>query len=380
MEEVLKVLENPSLAFLALLKAGLWEEEVRFASFGDVNCSEIYRLAREQSVVGLVAAGLEHLASGKVPQELALNLAGEVLQLEQRNTAMNQFVAQTVERMRSNGIYTLLVKGQGIAQCYERPQWRSSGDIDFFLSEDNYKKAEDFLSELATNVSGKESYSQHLAMTIGAWVVELHGTLRSGLWRTMDRTLDEVQYDIICGGNVRTWMNGNTQVFIPRADEDVVYVFSHILEHFFKEGIGLRQICDWCRLLWTYKEILNLRLLESRLKKMGVMTEWKAFFNLASRYLDMPDLDTSFMCRDSRFDKKADRIMAFVLETGNFGHNRDYSYQKKYPYVVFKAISMWKHLVDGCRFLMVFPLDAIKVTWRRMCVGFAVVIKGKRHE
>lgn len=44
---------------------------------------------------------------------------------------------------------------------------------------------------------------------------------------------------------------------MPRAEEDVVYVFAHILQHFFKGGIGLRQICDWCRLLYTYRDSLN---------------------------------------------------------------------------------------------------------------------------
>ena len=59
------------------------------------------------------------------PQTLALTIAGEVLQLEQRNKAMNQFVARLVAVMRKAGIYTLVVKGQAVAQCYEKPLWRA---------------------------------------------------------------------------------------------------------------------------------------------------------------------------------------------------------------------------------------------------------------
>ena len=44
----------------------------------------------------------------------------------------------------------------------------------------------------------------------------------------------DIQNDIFYCGNVRSWMNGNTQVFLPKADEDVVYVFAHILQHFYK--------------------------------------------------------------------------------------------------------------------------------------------------
>lgn len=31
-------------------------------------------------------------------------------------------------------------------------------------------------------------------------------------------------------------MDGKTQVFLPGADEDVVYVFTHFLGHFYKGG------------------------------------------------------------------------------------------------------------------------------------------------
>lgn len=49
-------------------------------------------------------------------------------------------------------------------------------------------------------------------------------------------------------------------------------------------------------------------------------------------------------------------------------------------YLVFKAISMWKHIQDFRRYFVIFPLDAIKVTWHRLILGFTVALKGKRHE
>lgn len=91
----------------------------------------ILELAQEQSVVGLVSVGLEHVVDVKVPKEVVLQFVGLTLQEEQRNTSMNAFIAQVVQKMLDEDIYTLLVKGQGIAQCYERPLWRTSGDIDF---------------------------------------------------------------------------------------------------------------------------------------------------------------------------------------------------------------------------------------------------------
>lgn len=180
-------LDKNKQAFFALVQAGLWQKQVSLASYGDVNYDEIYRLAQEQSVVGLVAAGLERVQQvqgfdrSSVPQSMSLTLAGEVLQLEQRNRAMNGFVAELIEKLRKEDVYALLVKGQGIAQCYERPLWRSSGDVDLLLSEDNYKKAIQLLTSQASSIEDESTYKKHIAMTIDGWSVELHGTLRSGL-------------------------------------------------------------------------------------------------------------------------------------------------------------------------------------------------------
>lgn len=372
------MLDKNQQAFIALVRAGLWEQEVRLSQFGKIDYSYISQLADEQAVVGLVAAGFDHVVDKRIPQEELLQFVGSALQIEQQNTAMNQFIAKLIEKLRSSDIYALLLKGQGIAQCYERPLWRAPGDVDLLLSDENYTKAEKFLSPSASCVDDEISYAKHKALTIDEWTVELHGSLRSGLWRMVDCELDKVQYDIFFGGKVRSWLNGKTQVFIPRADEDVVYVFSHILQHFYKEGIGLRQICDWCRMLWKFKDKLDYELLESRIRKAGVMTEWKAFAALAVDYLGMPKEAMPFY--DSRFKVKGERILEFVFETGNFGHNRDYGYFDKYPYLVYKSISFWKHIKDGYRYFRIFPLDSLKVMARRIVVGLSVVIKGKRSE
>ena len=378
------MLDKNQQAFIALVRSGLWANTessgLRSQRFKEPDDWEkVYQLAEQQAVLGVVLAGIEH-SIVKPPQAELLQWIGAVQILEQQNKAMNIFIVDLIEKLRSSDIYALLVKGQGIAQCYDRPIWRMSGDVDLLLSDENYAKAEKLLTPLATSVDEEISYAKHKALTIDEWTVELHGSLRSGLWRKVDRVLDKIQYNIFFDGNVRSWLNGVTEVFIPRADEDVVYVFSHILQHFYKEGIGLRQICDWCRLLWMYHSKLDLRLLESRIHGMGVMTEWKAFAALAVDYLGMPSEAMPMYSSSSKWSKKASKIMEFVMETGNFGQNRDYSYFDKYPYLVYKTISFGMHIKDSYRYFKIFPLDSLKVMARRMVVGFFVVLRGKRRE
>ena len=186
--------------------------------------------------------------------------------------------------------------------------------------------------------------------------------MRGELGGRIDRLIDEVQKDIFYGGNVRSWHNGKTTVFLPSPNGDVIFVFTHILQHFFRGGIGLRQICDWCRLLWTYKDSLDRGLLESRIKKAGIMSEWKAFGVLAIEYLGIPEDSMPLLnvndAHNANLRRMADGIMELVLENGNFGHNKDLSYRVKFKGFKSKLLSLWRRLCDFWRFATIFPMDA----------------------
>ena len=336
-------IRNNERAFLELLKAGLWEQDVQLFPYEKVDFKEVCRIAQEQCVIGLVLQGIDrfmvHGSRFMVPQEVLLPWIGEVQMIEQRNKGMNKFVAELIERLRKENIHALLVKGQGIAQCYERPLWRACGDVDLFLDKANYTKAKTFLSSVATTVGNENEKRCHLDMTINSWTVELHGTLHCGWSEKVDTVIDRVQDDMFANRKFRVWKNDATDVLLPAPDEDVFFVFSHILQHFFKGGIGLRQVFDWCRLLWTFREEIDVGLLEQRIKSAGFMTEWKAFAALAVNTLGMPE--DAMPLYDSQFTAKGDRVLAFILETGNFGHNRDTSYKQRYPFLIRKTISVY---------------------------------------
>ena len=368
-------------AFFALVRAGLFPVHgeglrVNESLFQNVEWEKIYQLAQEQSVLGLVLAGLEH-SDIKPPKELLLQWIGEVQMIEQRNKTMNQFIAELVQAMRKTGIYTLLVKGQGIAQCYERPFWRACGDVDFFLSNENYQKAKEYLVPLASSVEIEGVYGKHLGMVVDGWNVELHGNLRCGLSNKVDKELEAVLIETFNNGNVRSWNDDGVQVFMLGVENDAFYVFNHFLGHFYKGGIGLRQICDWCRLLWKYRDTLDLNKLEARIRKAGLLSEWKAFYNLASRYLGMPDLDSRFMIQDARFNKKADKICGFILEVGNFGHNRDMSFYHNGSYLVQKIKSFGRRMSDMWDHLMIFPLDTIRFIPCILFNGLRSAVRGE---
>lgn len=380
-------LDNSHKIFFELLKAGLWGGQRTVQEFkslkvqDSVDWEKVYLLAQEQSLQGIVLQGVEELRAKNielnVPKVLLLQWIGEVQVIEQRNKEMNAFIAELIEKLRNQDVYTLLVKGQGIAQCYEKPLWRTCGDVDFLLDKENYEKGKKFLSSIAQEVHNENDFDDHFSVILDGWDVELHGSMRSMLPEKTDAFIDDIQKEAFEQNKYRVWNNNGTEILLPNPDDDVIFVFTHILKHFFHYGIGLRQVCDWCRFLYTYRDSLNYGLLESRLRKMRLMSEWKAFYNLASRYLGMPDFGSGLTVHDSRFDKKADRVLAFILETGNFGHNRDNSRYGKSGATVQRLLSLWQHTCDSVRHFFIFPVDAIRIWCRMFSLGVVDAFKGR---
>lgn len=382
--------DNTIEAFFALVRAGLFPVHgegvmVHDSLFKDVDWNEVYQMAQEQSVQGFVLAGIEQYKNLNadldlnIPKVLLLQWIGEVQAIEQKNRAMNAFINQLIGDLRKANIYTLIVKGQGVAQCYERPLWRSSGDIDFYMNEDDFQKAKIFLRPLVDKFDPDNDYTRHINMHYGEWVVEIHANQNCSLSPRINRVMNEVHNNLFYYGKVRSWDNNGTQIFLPSADNDALIIFTHFLNHFYRGGVGLRQICDWCRLLWTYRDTLNLKLLEKRIRKAGLLDEWRAFGAFAVKYLGMPIEAVPFLDDNlnDNLKKKADRICAFILEVGNFGHNRDTSYYGKHPFLIRKAISASWRFKDWLRHARVFPMDSLRFLFGMTISSFKAVSHGE---
>lgn len=369
-------------AFFFLTRAGLFgrTEHADSMQLDDVDWAEVYQLAKEQSVVGLVGEGIELLqdewprvhGSPLLPQKWAIKFHCVALKLEQFNLAMNQFIAGLISRLSKRDIHAVLLKGQGVAQSYNKPLWRACGDVDLLLKGEDYQRAKDYLLSLASSSEPEIMHRQHLCLKIGGWQVELHGSLRCGFSFRIDKELDKLCNDSFSNSDLRLWTNRNVQISLLGRENDVIYVFVHFLNHFYKGGVGIKQICDWCRLLWSFRDSLDTGKLESHLKDMGVMSVWRAFGMYAVEYLGMPEEAMPFYADDEKWKRKAKRIHLFILNTGNMGRNRRKKTKNK-SLLLKKMKSSKERFCDLANHLMIFPLNTLRFFP-------SILLNGLRHK
>ena len=351
-------MRKPLEAFFALVRAGLWEKEVQLLPYGIPDFDGLLKLAKDQSVAGLVAAGLEYVTDFKIQKTDAVPFMKEVFRAEKRSIAINSLVSSLFGTMGKAGIECVLIKGQGVAQCYQRPLWRAVGDVDLFVDKENYQKAKDLLAQNANKVVVEVDAKNHLAMTFDRFLVELHGVMYSDISSRIDDVVDQVQEGIFKDGRTRVWDNDGTPIPLPDPDSDIIIVFTHFIGHFYVGGVGLRQICDWCRLLWTFRDSIDRDLLRGRLEKMDLTQEWQAFASFAVDYLGMPAEAMPFHEESPKNSRRARRIRSLVLRTGNFGHNKDESYRHRHSGTVVNIITFFRRFGEFVRLSTIFPSKA----------------------
>ena len=97
----------------------------------------------------------------------------------------------------------------------------------------------------------------------------------------------------------------------------------------------------------------------------------------AVEYLGMPIEAVPLLNANDNLKKKADKICEFILEVGNFGHNRDNSYFQKHSYFVQNSISACKRVKDSCRHATIFPVNSVRFFFGIMYNGIVSTLRGE---
>ncbi len=163
--------------FLELLRSGLWGTPADTRLFsGKTDWKTILKTAMEQAVPVIIADGINTLPEDLwPPKEAILKLAMIRTKTAQTHLILSRATNQVSTTFEADGIPSALLKGQGLAQNYPAPQSRSCGDIDLYVSAENFLKAYDILSGMdGVQMPDTSECESHILAHLGGAIVELH--------------------------------------------------------------------------------------------------------------------------------------------------------------------------------------------------------------
>lgn len=327
-------------AFFSLLRAGLWKKTPDFYFLLDEKqWEDLFHIARMQTVEGLVYDGLLLLPPDRFPPKpLLLKWTVLIDQMEKRNFHMNKCIEGINAWLTDEKIPPLLLKGQGVAACYEEPNHRMCGDIDlYFSSEDHFVKAKTLLTQRKINFAYGHDLSleynwKNIPVEYHTRLVDIHNPFVTDYLYELEQNEKSrmIQMDF-----------GSQRVQLPSPLLTHLTVNTHILKHSLSFGIGLRQLCDSARIAYTFCDRINGDALKAIYKKLGIY-RWMDLLNqLLVNFLGTPEECLPFVP-----DKKTDVnwMMDEILATGNFGFaDKRFGNKEVYPWI--KRSNTIRHLL-----------------------------------
>ena len=359
--------------FLELLRAGLWGVAADPENFkpDSVDWKAVLRVAKEQTMMAVVADGIETLPKELwPPKEVMMKLAMMRLKIEQTHVLLNSTIAQIVRALDAQGVPSVLLKGQGIAQNYLRPESRTCGDIDLYTGHGGYQKAFEIIESLHEGRAHKEAAEceHHLHTSLNGVEVEIHRLASFLHGKRMNANFQkwtQESMDALFGTDrLAVWDNGGTPVALAPATYNAFFILHHAVRHMTTEGVGFRQICDWTMLLHKCHAQVDVELLGRKLKELHMERIWQEFGRLAVGFLGLPASELPLAPADLTPGRKTNELLQHIFISGNFGrfdaNGRDHS---EVPYLVRK----WRSFTFQSRRLMklfgLFPGYSLAYMW-----------------
>ncbi len=365
--------------FFRLLRTALWGGDVVVdAGVSRQELLAAIRLAKSQAVLGLVAN--EVLKTETLTALLTDVDKSSLKHLVMSNFATSQMLNVTllniVQELRKHGIDPVLLKGQGIAKCYPNPELRQCGDIDIYVGQENFAKACGVIGAMSTpeDHQGDIPSLKHFHTRIGKAFIEIHRYTDVYFPHRYDLKYQKIS-DSGMHNDLQSLDFSGVPVTIPSLGFNVFFIFNHFWHHFIADGVGLRQICDWARLLHVNYGKINIDYLSNVLKEMGLMKEWKVFGYIAVNTLGLPAEEMPFY--DVKYKDAASKVLDLILLEGNFGHENFKGYRRPKGYVAGKWYSFKKSVARNQRVLRIFPYEALRNIIKVFFVGIAIMFSDK---
>ena len=214
-----------------------------------VHCMDwegLFHFMRRQALLGIGFHGMERLQGDDVrlPRSLLLEWYALNGRIRQQNILLNRRSAEIVRLLEKEGFRCCILKGQGNATMYPAPFSRTPGDIDVWVD----GSRQEIMAFVRKHFPGTYLRYHHVDFPIFKdATVEVH---------FVPSTMNNPLYN----GRLRRWFKCNKeglfnhlaclpgdagQIPVPADGFNLIYQLSHLMHHFFDEGIGLRQMTDY---------------------------------------------------------------------------------------------------------------------------------------
>lgn len=310
----------------------------------------LYKESERQAILCITLMGIDTLPNEqRPPKELLLNWIGVGEAIRQQNKLVNQRLSQLIKMLTDANKRYCLLKGQGNARMYPNPYSRNAGDIDVWLEGDKNQVVE----FVHSRYPGINVQYHHMDFPVFDDVeVEVHyfpsfcyNKIHNKRLQRYFKESSEEQFR-----NFVKWNDSEEMICVPTLSFNLVFQLSHMMRHFFTQGIGLRHAIDYYYLLSQYITDSEKKETVCVMKRCGM---YKFFCALMWIEKEIFGLSTNLDIAPVN-EKAGKMVLQEMMAGGNFGKN--YGHNKGDILSVFS-----KQMLYRLKFIREFPSEPL---WR----------------
>ncbi len=312
--------------------------------------------AKRQALLGICFVGVRRLKSchQTLPRVLFLKWLTVAFHIQQKNEQLNNICIELQHQLFQSGLRSSILKGQGIAQYYDRRKddsdevqlslFRQSGDIDVYV-DCGRERAIAYARSLGQENIEWDYKHLHLKL-FKKTEVEMHYRVEVllNLWknRKLQRWFKEHE-DLL--------FSKQGDLVTPSDAFNTFYILLHIYRHFLYEGVGLRQLMDYYFVCLSFDSERSPQIdIQKTLEQFGMMRFARGIMWILQFAFGLED--EKMLCKP--LEREGRFILEEVMAGGNFGH-----YDVRLAHKAGRLNTFSSIISHNTHLLMHYPADVI---------------------
>ena len=309
----------------------------------NIDWDQVFEELSDQSILGIP---LEYMVKNvDAPEETKKRWTVMVYSQVAEWTKLMEEQTKMIELLKANDIQVAIIKGSAAAMNYPKPDYRSMGDVDFFVKAEDFGKTYQLMLDNGYTYAADEYQAETHAENEKYHHVELKkGDILFELHRRMSDTIQGKDTDQKIEKLIQDGMNHIEMAEVgayefPMFEKKLngLIILRHIIQHVGDKGVGLRHVIDWMEFVEKNvdDEFWNSEMAEY-LEQVKLKEAAIVFARIGQMYLGM---DESIQwCKNvakpstlreatnqtaSDLDELCKAWMEEILQSGNFGKKID---------------------------------------------------------
>lgn len=272
--------------FLSLIKLGIGIPVPNFPS--GVDWSAIGTIASQQGLLPIVVDGIEELPDAKrPPKDLLLQWIGDILQNESQNAIQKNAAVAMAELFHDNYIRSYVLKGEVIAECYPKPNHRTSVDLDCYLMPfncgfDAWSLGNDLIKGKGFQVN--TDFYKNSTFYLPGLTVENHQFLTPFRGNKKLAALESVLQSLLHRDKGENKFDG-TWLYRPPVMVSALFLIEHAYSHFLHEGLTWRFVLDWMMFINKHQNEIPWMEFDAYIDEFGFRKFYDSYMRLGQYLL-----------------------------------------------------------------------------------------------